>query len=175
MNRMIRTISALAACASAAFVTAGCMPYSTGPTEVGIRTIKFSLTGNKGVQDKVYPPGGTYFFVPFINDWDTFDTRLQNLEMTAVETRGDRPSKDDLIFKTIDGNGVFPPLLVGLAQRLQFNREVACSTHRGNASGRPPSTGNTAPVVGVRMLAKKATASPTWRGVTACFSNERSR
>lgn len=90
----------------AALVSSGCMPYSTGPTEVGVRTVKWSLLGNKGVQEKVYPPGSTYFFMPIVNDWNTFDTRLQNLEMTAVETRGERPSRDDLMFKTIDGNDI---------------------------------------------------------------------
>ena len=84
----------------------GCMPYSTGPTEVGVRTIKFSLTGNKGVQEEIYAPGSTFFFVPFLNDWNTFDVRVQNLEMTATEMRGDRPDRDDLLFKTVDGNDI---------------------------------------------------------------------
>ena len=84
----------------------GCMPYSTGATEVGVRTVKWSPFGNKGVEDKVYAPGSTYFFVPFITDWHTFDTRLQNLEMTAVTGRGDRVGRDDLLFKTIDGNDI---------------------------------------------------------------------
>ena len=84
----------------------GCMPYSTGPTEVGVRTRKFGLFGEKGVQDRIYEPGATYFMVPFINDWHIFDTRLQNLEMTATEMRGDRPGRDDLLFKTVDGNDI---------------------------------------------------------------------
>ena len=97
-----------AACvvALAVVVLPGCFPYSTGPTEVGVRTVKFSLTGKKGVEDKVYAPGATYFFVPVITDWHTFDTRLQNLEMTGEETRGDRRGRDDLLFKTIDGNDI---------------------------------------------------------------------
>ena len=33
--------------------------------------------------------------------------------------------------------------------------------HRGNAPGRPPSTGSTTPVAGIRPLARKTTASPT--------------
>ena len=37
---------------------------------------------------------------------------------------------------------------------------------RGNASGTPPSTGNVAPVVGVRLAAKKTTALPTCSPVT---------
>ncbi|MCF6178716.1 MAG: prohibitin family protein, partial [Geopsychrobacter sp.] len=58
----------------------GCVLNSTGKTEVGVRTVKFSLFGEKGVEDKIYPPGSTTIFLPFINDWHTFDTKLQNLE-----------------------------------------------------------------------------------------------
>jgi hypothetical protein len=54
----------------------------------------------------VYAPGATYFFPPFINDWNVFDTKLQNLEMTLSHERGDRKVQDDLIFKTIDGNDI---------------------------------------------------------------------
>ena len=84
----------------------GCMPYSTGPTEIGVRTIKWSMTGNQGVEDTKYNPGSTYFFVPFLTDWHTFDTRVQKLEMAAAMDRGDRMSMDDLRFKTIDGNDI---------------------------------------------------------------------
>lgn len=81
-------------------------PHTTGPTEVGVRTVKWSLFGKKGVQDDIYPPGGVYFFPAVINDWHTFDTRLQNVEMTSDPKRGDRPIRDDLVFKTIDGNDI---------------------------------------------------------------------
>ena len=84
----------------------GCVPRTTGETEVGVRTIKLGLFTKKGVEDKVYAPGSTYFFLPFINDWHTFDTKLQNLEMTLQPTRGDRKVRDDLLFKTIDGNDI---------------------------------------------------------------------
>jgi len=84
----------------------GCVPHSTGSTEVGVRTVKFALFGQKGVEERVYAPGSTYFFLPFINDWHTFDTKLQNLEMTYDRGRGDRKSRDDLLFKTIDGNDI---------------------------------------------------------------------
>lgn len=88
------------------FFLSGCVLNSTGKTEVGVRTVKFSLFGKKGVEDKIYPPGSTTILLPFINDWHTFDTKLQNLEMTAEIRRGDRTSKDDLLFKTIDGNDI---------------------------------------------------------------------
>jgi regulator of protease activity HflC (stomatin/prohibitin superfamily) len=87
-------------------VMAGCMPHTTGETQVGVRTIKLGLFGPKGVQVQVYAPGATYFFLPFINDWNVFDTKLQNLEMTFSKIRGDRRSQDDLVFKTIDGNDI---------------------------------------------------------------------
>jgi len=40
----------------------GCMPHTTGETEVGVRTKKIALFGQKGVENKVYPPGSMYFF-----------------------------------------------------------------------------------------------------------------
>jgi regulator of protease activity HflC (stomatin/prohibitin superfamily) len=88
------------------FAIMGCVPHTTDPTEVGVRTIKFAIFGEKGVENRVYAPGSTYFFLPFINDWHTFDTKLQNLEMTYVQSRGDRRTRDDLLFKTIDGNDI---------------------------------------------------------------------
>jgi len=85
---------------------AGCVPHSTGATEVGVRTVKLGLFNPKGVEERVYAPGSTYFFLPFVNDWHTFDTKLVNLEMTVSSQRGDRNIRDDLLFKTIDGNDI---------------------------------------------------------------------
>jgi regulator of protease activity HflC (stomatin/prohibitin superfamily) len=79
-------------------------PHRTGPTEVGVRTVGWHPFKKRGVQDDVYQPGAVYFFSPFLNDWHVFDTRLQNVEMTFDRKRGDRPIRDDLLFKTIDGN-----------------------------------------------------------------------
>lgn len=87
-------------------VLSGCVLYTTGETEVGVRTKKLGLVGDTGVEDRVYPAGSTYFFMPFINDWHTFDTKLQNLEMVFERSRGDRRTRDDLLFKTIDGNDI---------------------------------------------------------------------
>src|SRR5215470_3743701 len=81
-------------------------PHTTGPTEVGVRTVKWALFGKKGVQNEVYQPGGVYFFPTVLNDWHVFDTKLQNMEMTHDPSRGDRPIRDDLLFKTIDGNDI---------------------------------------------------------------------
>ena len=74
----------------AMFTAAGCVPHTTGETEVGVRTRKMAFFGPKGVEDRIYAPGATYFFLPFINDWNVFDTKLQNLEMTFSQVRGDR-------------------------------------------------------------------------------------
>jgi regulator of protease activity HflC (stomatin/prohibitin superfamily) len=85
---------------------AGCVPHTTGETEVGVRTRKLAFLGQKGVEDRSYAPGATYFFLPFINDWNVFDTKLQNLEMTYSPLTGDRRTHDDLVFKTVDGNDI---------------------------------------------------------------------
>jgi len=81
-------------------------PHATGPTEVGVRTIKWSPFAPRGVEDHVYAPGATYFFPVFTSDWNRFDTKLQNIEMHHDPHRGDRPIRDDLLFKTIDGNDI---------------------------------------------------------------------
>ena len=87
-------------------------PHTTGPTEVGVRTVKWSPFLKRGVEDFVRDPGGTYFFSPVFNDWHTFDTRLQNVEMTVDLKRGDRTRRDDLLFKTVDGNDISLDVIV---------------------------------------------------------------
>ena len=103
---MRRLFSLPALAAAICLMSTGCILRTTGSTEVGVRTVKFGIFTKKGVEDKVYPPGSTYFFLPFVNDWHTFDTKLQNQEMTFDPTRGDRKVRDDLLFKTIDGNDI---------------------------------------------------------------------
>jgi regulator of protease activity HflC (stomatin/prohibitin superfamily) len=80
--------------------------YSTGTTEVGVRTVKWALFGKSGIENKVYQPGATYFLLPFFNEFSRFDARLQVLEMTATPGRGDKQGVDDLPFKTKDGNDI---------------------------------------------------------------------
>jgi len=104
----------------ALFPAAGCVPHTTGETEVGVRTRKMAFIAPKGVEDRVYAPGATYFFLPFINDWNVFDTKLQNLEMTFSKIRGVRRTQDDLVFKTIDGNDI--SLDVIIAYRIDANK-----------------------------------------------------
>jgi len=92
-------------CGSLLFIQ-GCILQTTGDTEVGVRTRKLALINPIGVEEKVYAPGSTYFFLPYINDWHTFDVKDQNLEMTFTLKEGDRDERDDLLFKTIDGNDI---------------------------------------------------------------------
>jgi len=89
----------------AVFILLPFFAHQTKPTEVGIRIIKWSLFAKRGISAHIYPPGATYFFPPIINAWYTFDTKLQNMEMTISE-RGARMGRDDLVFKTIDGNDI---------------------------------------------------------------------
>ncbi len=96
-------LSSAAALLGLALLAGGCTSHSTGSTEVGVRTRK--LIG-AGVENRIYPPGATYFFVPFLSDWATFDISLQNLEMSADPKRGDRKSDDAVEFKTTDGNDI---------------------------------------------------------------------
>lgn len=88
---------------SAALLTltlTACTPHTTGATEVGVRFNK--VTRSTEISD----PGATYFFTPVINDWTTFDVSTQNLVMSAKQVEGDRKEKDDLRFKTRDGNDI---------------------------------------------------------------------
>ena len=93
---MKRTVIALAA-ASLLCATA-CTPHNTGATEVGVRFNKITRS------TEVASPGATYFFVPIVNDWTKFDVSTQSLVMSAQVTRGKQ--KDDLRFKTRDGNDI---------------------------------------------------------------------
>jgi len=81
------------------FATA-CTPHTTEATEVGVRFNK--ITGST----EVAAPGATYFFMPIVNDWAKFDVSTQSLIMTARVDEGDRKGKDDLRFKTRDGNDI---------------------------------------------------------------------
>ena len=47
-----------------------------------------------------------------LNDWYVLDTKLYNMEMTYDPNRGDRSYRDDLLFKTIDGNDISLDVIV---------------------------------------------------------------
>lgn len=85
--------------AAVALTATACTPHTTGATEVGVRFNKITRT------TEIAYPGATYFFTPIINDWTTFDVSTQNLIMTAKASEG-RKEKDDLRFKTRDGNDI---------------------------------------------------------------------
>jgi regulator of protease activity HflC (stomatin/prohibitin superfamily) len=88
-------------------------PRTTGPTEVGVRTVKWDLLKESGVDKYVYQPGALHFFFPFfLSDWHVLDTRMQNVEMTLAATSGDRRMRDDLLFKTMDGNDISLDVIV---------------------------------------------------------------
>jgi regulator of protease activity HflC (stomatin/prohibitin superfamily) len=78
----------------------GCTPHTTEATEVGVKFNK--LTASMEIEE----PGANYFFLPVINDWRKYDISLRNLAMTASVESGDRRGKDDLRFKTRDGNDI---------------------------------------------------------------------
>jgi len=78
----------------------GCVPHTTAATEIGVKFNKVTKSF------EVKEPGATHFFLPLINDWKTYDISLRNLVMTAEGSGGDREGKDDLRFKTRDGNDI---------------------------------------------------------------------
>jgi regulator of protease activity HflC (stomatin/prohibitin superfamily) len=81
-------------------LAAGCTPHVTAATEVGVKFNK--VTKNYEVKE----PGATHFFMPVLNGWRTYDVSLQNLVMSARTEDGSRQEKDDLRFKTRDGNDI---------------------------------------------------------------------
>jgi regulator of protease activity HflC (stomatin/prohibitin superfamily) len=78
----------------------GCTPHTTEATEVGVKFNK--LTGSYEIMEA----GANYFFMPVVNDWKKYDISQRNLVMTADVQSGDRQGKDDLRFKTRDGNDI---------------------------------------------------------------------
>lgn len=79
---------------------AGCTPHTTEATEVGVKFNKLTRAR------EIMAPGANYFFLPLVNDWKKYDVSLRNLTMTASVNSGDRQGKDDLRFKTRDGNDI---------------------------------------------------------------------
>jgi len=77
--------------------TAACTPHTTEATEVGVRFNKITRS------TEVAQPGATYFFTPIVNDWTKYDVSTQSLIMSARVKEG---QKDDLRFKTRDGNDI---------------------------------------------------------------------
>jgi regulator of protease activity HflC (stomatin/prohibitin superfamily) len=106
---MMRTFLQAVVLVATLLSAAGCTMHSTGETEVGVLTRKatfFGVLGKPGIQAETYAPGATYTFPALITDWNVFNVALQNLEMVADPRRGDRSSRDDIEFKTSDGNDI---------------------------------------------------------------------
>lgn len=125
MNHKLAPLALVAAFVAAGTAT-GCTPHRTGATEVGIRFNK--LTG----ATEQMGPGAVYFFVPGLNDWKTYDVSTQNLVMTREVQSGDRQGKDDLRFKTRDGNDIETDIVIRWriepARATRLWRQVAPST-----------------------------------------------
>ena len=93
--------TALTALAVTALLSASaCTPHTTEATEVGVRFNKITRA------TEIAAPGATYFFVPIVNDWAKFDVSTQSLIMSAKVVAGAGQKKDDLRFKTRDGNDI---------------------------------------------------------------------
>lgn len=96
MKPLFRSIALLLPLAG---LLAGCVPHQTAATEVGIKFNKLTRSY------ELMEPGATHFFFPILNDWKKYDISLRSLEMNARSQTGS-DEKDDLRFKTRDGNDI---------------------------------------------------------------------
>lgn len=96
----MRRIAITIALAALVVSSTACTPHTTEATEVGVKFNKITRSA------EIAAPGATYFFIPFFNEWRTFDVSTQNLVMAARPGEGDEGGKDDLRFKTRDGNDI---------------------------------------------------------------------
>ena len=113
-------------------LTVACTFHSTDSTEVGVLTRKIGIFGKSGVQQETYPPGATYTFPAIITDWNVYNVALQNLEMTSSRERGDRAAKDDIEFKTHDGNDISVDVTV--AWRIDTSKAPYMLEHVGGST-----------------------------------------
>ncbi|HEY6907929.1 MAG TPA: SPFH domain-containing protein, partial [Myxococcales bacterium] len=95
-------------------------------------TRKIGLFGKTGVQQETYPPGAMYTFPAFITDWHVYNVALQNLEMVQARERGDRSGRDDIQFKTHDGNDI--EVDVTVAWRIDSARTPWILEHVGGST-----------------------------------------
>ncbi len=113
-------LTGIAIAAALLIAASACTPHTTAATEVGVKFNKVTRS------TEIAEPGATYFFMPIINDWTTFDTSTQSLIMSAKADSGDRREKDDLRFKTRDGNDIETDVTV--RWRIDPTRVVAPTT-----------------------------------------------
>jgi regulator of protease activity HflC (stomatin/prohibitin superfamily) len=87
--------------------------YKTNSTEIGVRVSKMaSFWGKPAVSDKVAASSQMNFWLPLVQEFYVFDTNIQTIEMTIDPGTGDLRRRDDLLFKTIDGNDISLDLLI---------------------------------------------------------------
>ncbi len=91
------------AAAVAAMLGGGCLPYSTDSDEIGVRYCRWWCVGERS---ELIPPGQTVFRMPFNTDFYTLNISVQNFYMTMDTKTGDRPERDDIVFKTREGNNM---------------------------------------------------------------------
>lgn len=85
-------------------MSSGCaLPRSTDSDEIGVKYCKF-WCGKEKVE--LVSPGRTVFVIPLKNEWYTLSSSMQSLDMTLTAQSGDRKRRDDLMFKTIEGNDI---------------------------------------------------------------------
>jgi len=97
-----------ATCLALMFVASSCI-VSTETSEVGVKYCKFWCGDEKY---ELIPPGQTIFFMPVMNDWFTLNLEMQSFYMTMDENTGDRKRRDDLVFKTKEGNNIGQDVVV---------------------------------------------------------------
>ncbi len=102
MNNIKYIAASVAAALTLGSVT-GCRPHSTENNENGVQYCKF-WCGSEKVE--IVPPGQTVFLAPLRWDWYTLPITMQNFYMTRSEKTGDRKERDDLQFKTKEGNDI---------------------------------------------------------------------
>ena len=61
-------------------LNSGCVFHRTKSNEVGVRTRNVGFFQSRGIEQQLYPPAGTYMFLPILNSWNTFNVNLQNIQ-----------------------------------------------------------------------------------------------
>ncbi len=97
-----------------------------GGTEVGVKI------NNLSGDITVITSSGTQIYNGLLNSFHLLDATVQRLEMTADASRGDRPKRDDLRIKTIDGSDVFLDLTINYQMRKDMVEMVVKTSGLGD-------------------------------------------
>jgi regulator of protease activity HflC (stomatin/prohibitin superfamily) len=76
---------------------------------------------------------GTYFYNGFLSTFHLIDMSVQRLEMTEDTKRGDRPTKDDLRIKTVDGSDVYLDVTINYLVRKDMIKELVQTSGLGDS------------------------------------------